>query len=108
MTGYSNAIAQLARLREVCESYGLPTDVDGLVRHVTGNVGITNYLDGINDTTEGLRHVGWVDVSPDDGSVLDIRSLGNTTSEPGLLRRPVFTHDDWTDKVPNTERNQRG
>lgn len=91
---------QLARLREVCESYGLPTDIDALVTHVENNSGYVGYLRGILDQAEALQHVGCVDRY---GTVRNFPCPNKFCAEQ---HSPVFRHDDWLDRVPNTERNQ--
>lgn len=87
---------QFNRLTEVCEGYGLPVDVDALVRHITSNVGLAKYMDGINDQTAALQHVGWLGPLGGIYPYTDSRDI-----KPGRLDRPVFTHDDWLDKVPS-------
>lgn len=92
------------RLREVCNSYGLPTDVDALVTHVENNAGYVGYLKGSLDDAQALQHVGWWVVNDD--QFIDLDEEKDYRACYGELR-PVFTHDDWLDKVPATERNKR-
>lgn len=91
---------QLARLAEVCKSYGLPVDVDALVRHIEGNVGMTKWMESENHQTHQLRHVGWL--SPH-GKFYHLPTIDSDEALVAEGFRPVFTHADWLDKVPNRD-----
>lgn len=88
-----------ARLDAVCKSFGLPTDVDVLVRHLEANASCAGYMTGQNDSAMALQHVGWL-------SLAGTFYKAETFFPVMYGDRPVFTHDDWLDKVPNTERNR--
>lgn len=88
-----------ARLQEICEGYGLPTDVDALVEHLTGNQRLVGALTAHNEEAEALQHVGWL------GPLGGLYPVSLPC--PGRFDKPVFTHDRWLTKVPATERNKR-
>lgn len=95
---------QYERLHEVCFAYGLPVDVDALVEHLVGNQRLTGAMEAHNADAEALQHVGWMVV--DDDQFIDLDEERNYRHCYAELQ-PVFTHDRWLTKVPNTERNKR-